>query len=186
MFKFIKIQDFQNQTSLDPVVLYSYKVFPRMQSMSYMRDQFYIYCYLDPTINYIDNNKLFVVTTDIKTFYFAYEPFYIGKASTRNGYRLNQHLNDFIKGRKGSNPEKIKKFQKIDKNLRKLNMTWGDYKNNYIIPLISFNDEKTLANFEIELIHTIGTVYESSNKGPLINKITDYNYKRKFNKKDEF
>jgi len=110
--------------------------------------------------------------------FFAYEPVYIGKAANRTSYRMNQHLNDFLKNNKTSyNDIKSKVFSEIQSNFSKAlpgqPKNWKEYKDNFIIVLESFEDERSLAQREIELIGKIGCLKNGT--GPLVNKIVSYN-----------
>jgi len=180
MLKFIKKNQF---TKFDPDLFYSYKMYPRNLEYSYHKTQFYLYFYLDPFVCYLDNNEIGYVELSFDTIYFAYEPFYIGKGSNRSGYRMNQHINDFLKN-KGNNYLKRKKFEEIQKKLKENNQTINDYKNNYIIIYKIFNDEEELLNAEMEIINTIGNLWNKT--GPLTNKITKYQQEKFKRRQNEF
>jgi len=185
-----KFIDFNQFNIIAPEILYTYKVYPRIDSFSYLKHSFYIYCYLDPGVCYLDNKKILQVETSFKTFYFGYEPFYIGKGVNRVGYRFNHHVNEYIAKRPDSNVLKHKKLEEIEKNFNKKDYpisSWQEYKKNFIILLINFDNEKDLLRCEFELINNIGTVYHQGNeKGPLVNQILKYKTDRYRFKKEDF
>ena len=153
-------------------LLRSYKVYPRKFNFDYIKDRFYIYVYLNP---FKELNKPLEVNALGKTFCFAYEPIYVGKA-TGSGYRQNQHLSTF-RSNKENNQMKVKRLSEIQKQMaeavarqdKSKPWNWDEYSNQYIIILETFPNAVSLLKFEVELIKNIGTVYD--NTGPLTNKI---------------
>jgi len=159
-------------------LLKTYKVYPRKLDFNYMKDQFFIYVYLNPFKDY-KRAKSFKVNN--KEYCFAYEPIYIGKG-TGAGYRQNQHLTAFLKGRE-KNRFKQEILEKISKGMAdaaaKQEHTkpwnWKEYQDGYVIILETFQDPKQLLKFEMTLINNIGTIFDRT--GPLANKIKNaYNY----------
>jgi len=161
----------------DVSLFYSYKVYPREITFNYQKHRNYIYIYLDPFKEYIEEKKLAYI--DDPQIFFGYEPIYIGKGVTGHGYRFNQHIANYLSG-KEKNRIKKEKFKKIE-NLMKKNIpgkprNWNDYKQNYVIIYKTFSNEKELLYNEMLLISKIGTISAHSGKaGPLTNKITKFN-----------
>lgn len=181
-FKKLKLNQFHN---FDPVLFYSYKMYPRNLEYDYNKTRFYLYFYLDPFKCYLDDEELRYINLSFDKIYFAYEPFYVGKGTNRVGYRMNQHINDFLKNKDKGNRLKNKRFEEMQTKLKENGQTLLDYKKNYIIIYKTFKDEKELIEAEMEVINTIGNLWDRT--GPLTNKITKYE-QEKFNRrqKDEF
>jgi hypothetical protein len=159
----------------DITLFYSYKVYPREISFNYMKHRYYIYIYLNPFKEYINDNKLGFINDPL--IFFGYEPIYVGKGVNGVGYRFNQHISTYLAG-KEKNLIKREKFKEIE-NLMKKNIpgkpkNWNDYKQNYIIIYRTFKNEKELSIYEMALINKIGTLYTPQNPGPLTNKITNF------------
>jgi hypothetical protein len=153
-------------------LLKSYKVYPRKIDFNYIKDQFFLYVYLDP---FQELTKPLKVNVNGHDYCFAYNPIYLGKG-TGSGYRQNQHLTNFQNDRE-RNIKKIQIFQEINKNMAlaaaKSNndkpWSWKEYKDQFIIILDTFEDPKMLVKTEMDFINKIGTLWEG--KGPLTNKI---------------
>jgi hypothetical protein len=153
-------------------LLKTYKVYPRKINFSYTRDNFFIYIYLDPFQELVKAKSYKIDNTE---YCFAYMPIYVGKG-TGAGYRQNQHLTSFKSG-KENNVLKVEAFKRIQEKMAdaaaKQDHTkpwnWKEYQDGYIIILETFNNPKKLLSFEIELIQSIGTIFDHS--GPLTNKI---------------
>jgi len=153
------------------------KIYPKIEDFHFYKYQFYIYVYLNP---FKPLKKPLVMKSikgkEEKTYLSAYEPLYVGKASSGGGYRHNQHIHKYQIGQE-TNILKIKAFQELEKNFEKarkensfhLPHNWKEYQSNWIIILETFNDPKELLKFEVTLIKNIGTKY--SKTGPLVNKI---------------
>jgi len=120
---------------------------------------------------------------NVDILYFAYEPIYVGKGVNKGGYRMNQHISQFL-NKKDHNYIKRKKFEEIEKKMKENGMTWNDYKNNYIIIYKTFNNEEELLENELELINKIGTQWTKT--GPLVNKITKYQQEKFKRRQNEF
>lgn len=154
-----------------------YKVYPKIQDFHHLKYKYYMYVYLDP---FKELDKPLLFKSKKHEYISAYEPIYIGKASSGTGYRHNQHITNYI-NKKEHNPQKIKKFQELEKNFRLAEKqhsftkphNWKEYQSGWIILLEAFNDPKKLLESEVELIKNIGTVYNK--KGPLVNKIENSN-----------
>lgn len=179
-YKIEKFTEIQKKYPAVPDIslFYSYKVYPREITFNYMKHRYYIYIYLNPFVEYLEDEKLGYLS-DPRIF-FGYEPIYVGKGVNGHGYRFNQHISSFLSG-KETNQKKKEKFQEIDK-LMKQNIpgkpkNWNDYKQNYIIIYKMFSNEKELLYNEMLLINNIGTLYTPNNPGPLTNKINTYNLK---------
>jgi hypothetical protein len=150
------------------------KVIPKDNYHDLKVHRFYIYCYLDPF-------KPVQATYTVlgKPFTFGYEPLYIGKASSNHGYRHNQHIAEFLKGKDSEEPYselgnqiKTKKFQELDKQIKENNnpnlpSSWDEYQKTWIIILEHFDTAPDLIEAEKAFIHTIGTI--AKNSGPLVN-----------------
>jgi hypothetical protein len=184
MLRFINKNQFKK---FDPVLFYSYKMYPRLVEYSYHSTQYYIYFYLDPFICYLDDEKLGYIQlnnpSNVDTLYFAYEPIYVGKGVNKGGYRMNQHVSQFL-NKKDHNYIKRKKFEEIEKKMKENGMTWNDYKNNYIIIYKTFDNEEELLENELELINKIGIQWTKT--GPLVNKITKYQQEKFKRRQNEF
>ena len=161
---------------IDPNILKLYKVFPKIENFNYLRYQYYIYVYLNPFKEYKKPKLVNFKTDKNYEFIFAYEPIYIGKASTGTGYRHNQHIQKFQSNQE-HNQLKVKKFKELESGFEKakkensiyLPHNWKEYQSNWIVILQEFNNPKDLLNFEVTFIKTLGTEY--TKKGPLVNKI---------------
>lgn len=157
-------------------LLKRYKMFPRQLDFNYMKDRYFIYIYLDP---FTELGKPFEVKTSEKKVCFAYEPIYIGKG-TGAGYRHNQHISVFNR-EKEHNQYKIDKFKLIENQMREAAVAqnhskpwnWKDYQNIWVFILSVEKDINSLLRNEMELIKTIGTLWD--NTGPLTNKIKNSN-----------
>ena len=156
-------------------LLKTYKVYPSVLNLSYSKDKFFIYVYLDP---FHEFQKPFSVKVQGTEYCFAYEPFYIGKGTNASGYRQNQHISAFLKD-KETNRLKIEKFQEVKEHMVQSAAqhdiskpwNWKEFQENYIKILKTFDNPTDLLKFEMEIIQKIGTVYQ--HKGPLVNKITN-------------
>lgn len=164
-----------NKIDIDKNYLKFSKVYPKENYHNYNIHSFYIYCYLDP-FN-LKFTKYNIFGEDI---YFAYEPIYIGKATTFHGYRHNQHIMEFLNGKdseeKNTNYNHIKKdkFKELEKKLKEnknpaLPSNWEEYKKYWIIILKQYNNQMDLINAEKEFIKNIGVRYKQT--GPLVNAI---------------
>ena len=186
-----KLIDFNEFRLFSPEILYTYRIYPRIDSFNYLKHSFYIYCYLDPSKCYLDDEKILEVDTSFKKFYFAYEPFYVGKGVNRVGYRFNHHINEFLANRPDSNIAKRQKFKEIEQKMRRRELpitTWQEYKRDFIILMINFDNEKDLLQCEFELIHNIGSIYHKNEneKGSLVNQILKYETDRFRRKQEDF
>jgi len=176
--EFIDINSFSKYHSFPVSQLLIYKAYPRINVFNYKKHEFYIYCYIDPFESYYENNELLKVNRENETpLFFAYEPFYIGKASSMTGYRMNQHINNFMKPDSNADSKlKTEKFKKIQEQFSKkipgTPHNWKEYKDTCILVLEDFESEEALLKREMELINSIGTI--GSKKGPLVNKIQSY------------
>jgi len=159
-------------------LLKTYKVYPRKLDFNYLKDQFFVYVYLNPFEEY-NRAKSFKISG--KEYCFGYEPIYIGKG-TGAGYRQNQHLTTFLKGRE-NNRFKNNTLERISKNMANAAAkqdiskpwNWKEYQEGYVIVLETFPDPKQLLKFEMEIINSIGTQFDKT--GPLANKIKNaYSY----------
>jgi len=162
-------------------LLKTYKVYPRKIDFNYMRDNFFIYIYLDP---FQEQVRPLSYNINSKEYCFAYMPIYVGKG-TGAGYRHNQHLTSFIKGNE-SNPYKVQTLKLIHEKMAdaaaKQDHTkpwnWDEYQKSFIIILETFEDSAQLLKFEVNLIQGIGTLFD--NTGPLTNKIKNaYSFNQK-------
>ncbi len=155
-------------------LLKSFKVYPRRVDFNYKLDKFFIYMYLDP---FQELKKAKTFKAGGTEYCFAYQPIYLGKG-TGAGYRQNQHLQAFLKGRE-NNTYKVKAMEKIRDGIAKAvaegdtskPYNWKEYQEGWIIVLETFNSPKELLKFEMELIKSIGVQKDKS--GPLANKITN-------------
>jgi hypothetical protein len=150
------------------------KVYPRENYHDIQQHNFYIYCYLNP---FVTVDKKIIIEGEV--FHFAYEPVYIGKASTRHGYRHNQHIAEFLHGVDSQEPgniigNDIKKqtFFFIDKQLKENNdpnlpSSWEEYQKQWIIILKKYDTPEKLIAAEKEFIKSIGTI--GKHTGPLTN-----------------
>lgn len=133
----------------------------------------YIYCYLDP-FEIFDETVKFPTMEDI---HFYYLPYYIGKATSSTGYRHFQHIKEFsdFKDKKDiKNPDKMNYMLRIEEQMKSnknpnLPSSWEEYAKDWIVILNRFDDQRTLATKERELIKYIGTIKRGN--GPLINLV---------------
>ncbi len=153
-------------------LLRTYKVYPRKVDFNYMTDKFFIYVYLNP---FTPLQRPLEITVGQQQYCFAYLPIYIGKG-TGAGYRQNQHLAAYRNNRE-NNVFKVAAFKHIEEEMAKAAATqnhsmpwnWKEYQQHYVVVLETFEDPKSLLEFEMELINSIGTVPDKT--GPLTNKI---------------
>lgn len=151
------------------------KVIPKENYHDLRVHNFYIYCYLNPFKTAALHFKIMG-----KDYTFGYEPIYIGKASTKHGYRHNQHIAEFLAGKdtdepvNSSNEIKKKVFEEIEWMMKEntnpnLPSNWDEYQKNWVIILTHFDSAEKLIFAEKEFIKTIGVKYKET--GPLTNAI---------------
>jgi hypothetical protein len=153
-------------------LLKTYKVYPRKIDFNYLKDNFFIYIYLDP-FQELEKPKAYNIQN--KEYCFAYMPIYVGKG-TGSGYRQNQHIASFLSGRE-NNQIKVNTLKIIQEKMADAAAkgdhtkpwNWKEYQDGYVIILETFNDPKQLLKYEMELIQGIGTIVKHT--GPLTNKI---------------
>ena len=164
------------------------KVRPRLNHFRYKDIGFYIYVYLNP---FKPVRKLYKLPNgeDIE---FAYEPIYIGKGTNshtddkfRSGYRMNQHIAEYLKSNMGEevvsgrtihNEFKKRAFQELENNMRTKGYShsdyprnWNEYKDNWIIVLNDYPSAQMLEAAEKNYIKGIGTLRRGT--GPLVNAL---------------
>ena len=154
------------------------KVSPRVVRFDYRKHKYAVYMYLDPfhSGNYEYKFKCCGKIQNVKT---GYLPVYVGKLENSLQYRMNQHVNNFIKDFQDTqNQYKRKFFQELEKqiednkqsgnpdNLMPRNL--DEYKKHWVVIIKTFDNPKDLREYERELIKAIGTQFDGS--GPLTNK----------------
>lgn len=151
------------------------KVRPRINHFDYKRYPFYVYVYLNPFVEAQSKYKL-----PGEYIEFAYEPFYVGKA-TGAGFRHNQHIAEYLKnGTETVNhvtikdPFKKEAFKELEKNMKlfghkdiKYPRNWEEYQKDWIVIVKAVSDQFALVRYEKNLIKTIGTIKKGT--GPLVN-----------------
>lgn len=151
------------------------KVRPRINHFDYKKYPFYTYVYLNPFKEVQLKYKL-----PGQYLEFAYEPFYIGKASGA-GFRHNQHIAEYLKtGKETKNhkiihdPMKREYFQQLEKDMKQYGSTnvkyprnWEEYQRDWIIIIKALNNPDALSRFESSTIKIIGTIKRGN--GPLVN-----------------
>lgn len=154
------------------------KVRPRVNHFDYKKYQFYVYVYLNPFKEIQLKYKL-----PGQYLEFAYEPIYVGKGTNGKGYRLNQHIKEYLKtGKetKGSytihNEVKKRAFKQLEKDMQqygnsnpKYPRNWEEYKKNWIIVIKALDSQFDLQRFEATVIKTVGTIRRGT--GPLVNAL---------------
>ena len=153
-------------------LLKTYKIYPRKIDFNYMRDKFFIYVYLNP---FKELGKANSYKIKGQEYCFAYEPIYVGKG-TGAGYRHNQHITSFLSG-KENNQYKVKILNEIKKGMatsvakgiHTKPWNWKEYQTGWVIVLETFDSHRSLLEFEMELINSIGTQFDKT--GTLSNKI---------------
>jgi len=187
----MKIVDIKDEIRTSPYkeilksndLIKNYKVYPRIQNFNYLAHRQFLYVYLDPFNCYVDHDKIGVVNLDgrFKKYYFAYEPFYIGKG-TGTGYRHNQHIAYFLKNTSVENKETVQKFKEIQKKFNDVMNSkiygpgnWNEYQANFVLILDVLERDEDPVNLlrkEMSFVNAIGTIKEGT--GPLTNQITSY------------
>ena len=151
------------------------KVRPRINHFDHKLYPFYTYVYLNPFKEVQLKYKL-----PGQYLEFAYEPFYVGKA-TGSGFRHNQHIVDYLKTGKETinhqtihDPHKRDAFRQLEKDMKSLGHTnvkyprdWEEYQRDWIIVIKALNNAEALSRFESTVIKTIGT--QKRGNGPLVN-----------------
>lgn len=154
-------------------LLKTYKVYPKLHEFQYLRENFFIYIYMNPFREYDRPYNIKVQGLD---FCMAYEPLYVGKGSNGNGYRQNQHIQAFLSD-KEQNSIKTKWFKYLDEQMKKAQAmgdhtkpwNWKEYQKDWINVVRTFPTAQDLLKFEVEMIQKIGTKWDGT--GPLVNKI---------------
>ena len=164
------------------------KVRPRLNHFKYKDVSFYIYVYLNPFKPLRSLYKL----PNGEHIEFAFEPIYIGKGTNshtddkfRSGYRMNQHIAEYLKsnvgeevvnGRTIHNEFKKRAFKDLESNMLKLGHSnvdyprnWDEYKDNWIIVLNDYPTTQALEAAEKNYIKGIGTLRRGT--GPLVNAL---------------
>ena len=151
------------------------KVQPRINHFDYTKYPFYTYVYLNPFKEVQLKYRL-----PGEYLEFAYEPFYIGKA-TGAGFRHNQHIAEYLKNgtetvnhRTVHDPYKKEAFKKLEADMKQYGPTnikyprnWEEYQKDWIIVIKALNNASALARYESNVIKIIGTQKRGS--GPLVN-----------------
>ena len=151
------------------------KVRPRINHFDYKLYPFYTYVYLNPFKEVQLKYKL-----PGQYLEFAYEPFYVGKA-TGAGFRHNQHIAEYLKSGKETvnhktvhDPFKKEAFKQLEQNMKqygssnvKYPRNWEEYQKDWIVIIKASSNADALARFEKNVISTIGTL--KSGRGPLVN-----------------
>jgi len=151
------------------------KVRPRINHFDYKKYPFYTYVYLNPFKEVDLKYRL-----PGQFLEFAYEPFYVGKA-TGAGFRHNQHIAEYLKTGKETinhrtinDPHKRDAFRQLEKDMNQYGSTnvkfprdWKEYQRDWIIVIKASSDQSSLVRFEKSVISTIGTL--KTGRGPLVN-----------------
>jgi len=161
----------------EKILFHSYKMYPKEFNYDYKKHRYYIYIYLDPFTSYLEHNQLgYIEKPEI---FFGFEPFYVGKGTSGHGYRLNQHIQHFIKN-KEKNEFKRYKMNEIQQKMFSNKYpdkpkNWKEFQDHFVMVYKAFDNEQDLMNTEKLLINKIGTIKNMD--GPLVNKITNYDQK---------
>jgi len=151
------------------------KVRPRINHFDYKQYPFYTYVYLNPFKDVQSKYRL-----PGQFLEFAYEPFYVGKA-TGSGFRHNQHIAEYLRtGVESKNhktvhdPHKRDAFRQLEKNMKQYGQSdvryprnWEEYQKDWIIVIKASSNPDALARFEKSVISAIGTL--KNGRGPLVN-----------------
>jgi hypothetical protein len=154
------------------------KVRPRVNHFNYKDHSHYVYVYLNPFREVQSKYRL-----PGQFIEFAYEPIYVGKGTSGKGYRLNQHIAEYLKNGEETrnhqtihNETKKNAFKELEKNMKTFGHTnvkyprdWEEYQKDWVIVIKALNNPDALSRFESTLIKTIGTVRRGT--GPLVNAL---------------
>ena len=112
---------------------------------------------------------------------FRFLPIYLGKYERARAFRPEQHISNFLRGKKDIQDfQKWKYFEEIDRLMKThstglsshilLPSNWKQYiRNGWLAIIKEFDDLSKLRRFEKDAIRTIGTMRDGT--GPLVNVI---------------